>query len=122
MDAITAMELTQRDLESELTALGVSASNSNANSSSSTIFVQGLANAGPTGGGSDPPAGNPGGGGNPPADMSGSDPSGAVTGQQLDQVQASTAQTSSSQANGTSSQISSALISALVELLQKKAG
>jgi hypothetical protein len=122
LDAITAMELTQRDLESELTALGVSASNSNANSSSSTTSVQGLANAGPTGGGSDSAGGNPGGGGNPPSDMTGGDPSGAVTGQQLDQVQASTAQTSSSQATGTSSQISSALISALVELLQKKAG
>lgn len=122
VNVITAMELTQQDLESELTALGVSANNSDANSSSSTSSVQGLANAGPISGGSDLAGGNPGGGGNPPSDMTGSDPSGALTGQQLGQVQASTAQTSSSQATGTSSQISSALISALVELLQKKAG
>ena len=63
LDAITAMELTQQDLESELTALGVSANSSDANSSSGTVSVLGLANAGPAGGGSDPAGGNPGDGG-----------------------------------------------------------
>jgi hypothetical protein len=109
VDAITAMKLTQQDLESELTAVGVSANSSDANSSSSTTSVQGLANADSAGGG-----------GAPPSDMNGGGPSGAVTGQQLDPVQVSTAQVSSTQAAGTSSQTSSALISALVELLRKK--
>ncbi len=118
INAISAMDLTQQDLASALADNGISAVSSSSSDTSGVSSTQGMAS------GSSPDGnmtgGNPSGGGNPPADMTGGDSSGMVSGQQFDQAQASTGQTSSNSATNASDRSLSALIEAVVALLQQK--
>jgi hypothetical protein len=106
ISSISTMNLSQQDLMTAITDTGTSLTASSAAGTTNASSLQAQAGAGA-------PAD-----GNPPADMSGSMPpsSGA---QPVDQAQTVT-QTSSSQATGTTSQVTTALINTLVELLQKK--
>jgi hypothetical protein len=103
--SITAMKLTRQDLAAVSLEAGVSSNASSTASSSGAASAQASNN--PSAGG-------------PPADMAGGGaPSGATGSQAV--VQADS-QASSTQSVATTSQVSPALLNALVQLLQKKAG
>jgi len=106
--SITAMNLTQDDLVAAQAQVSdtSNASNSASTASSTSVQPQAIDGAGA-------PAGGVPGGGNPPALVGAG--SGSLT-------QASTTRTVTSQSTGTSNQIPPALISSLIDLLQKKIG
>jgi hypothetical protein len=106
---ITAMNLTRDDL---------AAAQAQADSTSTPSSSTGTANASSV----QPQAGGAPGGGNPPADMGGGDPAALVGAGSGSLTQASTTQTVTSQSIGTSNQIPTALISSLIDLLQRKTG
>lgn len=108
ISSITAMKLTQQDLAAAVMNTGTASTSSSSASATNASSVQPQANAGAPG------AGNLG-GGNPPTDMGGSMP--ASTGAQS---QTGTSQVVTGQPSGTTSQVSPALLNALVELLKKK--
>jgi hypothetical protein len=112
ISSITAMNLTQQDLAAAMQNSGVASTASGSASTTNTGSDQIQAGAGAVG------AGGPG-GGNPPADMGGGIP--ASTGAQVTgQTQTGTTQTVTGQSSGSTSQVSPALINAIVELLRKK--
>jgi hypothetical protein len=107
ISSITAMDLTQKDLVAAATDTGTSLATSSTASTTNASSVQPQAGAGAPGGG------------NPPTDMGPGMP--ASTGAQAaGQTQTGTTQAVNSQSTGTTSQVSTALINALVQLLQKK--
>jgi hypothetical protein len=107
--SITAMKLTQQDLATAAADTGASSTPSSSANTANASSAQ------PQAGVSAP------GGGNPPTDMGGGMP--ASTGAQTTgQTQTGTAQAVTGQSTGTTNQVSSALIIALVELLKKKIG
>jgi len=109
--AITAMKLTRQDLTSIMTENGLTSSSSAASSTSESSSIQGPTGNISAAGTGDPGAGIPGGAG---------DPSGTGSGQSLSSTQVTTSQAGSVQSQGSSSQVSTSLLSALIELLQKK--
>lgn len=115
--SITAMKLTQQDLATAITGIDTSSSTSSSTSTTSVTSSQPQA-----GGGAGALAGGDTGGGNPPADMGGGRISADASGASAGIVQASATQAATSQSTVTSNQIPTALISSLVELLQKKIG
>jgi hypothetical protein len=108
LSSISAMKLTQQDLAA------ASAENGTSSTSSSTASTANASSAQLQAGSGAPTGGNPG-GGNPPTDMGGG--LSASTGAQTGATQAVATQSA-----GTTSQVPSALISVLVQLLQKKIG
>jgi len=107
ISSITAMNLTQQDLQTAAVDTGTSLTASITTSTTNTSSLQSQAGAGAPGGG------------NPPADMgSGMPPSSGN--QSVVQTQTSTTQAISSQASGNTNQVATALINTLVTLLQKK--
>jgi hypothetical protein len=101
------MNLTRQDLAGTAVDTGTSLTTSNATSTTNINSLQAQAGAGGPGDG------------NPPADMGGGMPASSGT-QPVDQTQTVTTQADSSQASGTTDQVTTALINTLVELLQKK--
>ncbi len=111
INAITAMGLTQQDLTTVMSKNGLTSKSSAASSTADTSSIQG-----PLGDTSSGGAGNPGAG--IPGDAA--DPSGTGSGQSISQVQVSSSQTDSSQSQGSTNQASASLLSALIDMLQKK--
>ncbi len=117
IDAITAMNLTQQDVMSVMDKAGLSFSASGA--SSTPNASSGSSQSGFPSGGDPGAAGGPPSGGGAPVIVEGG-PGGMGGGQQLDPGQIATLQAGSTQSGGTSSQIPTSLLDALIELLQKK--
>jgi hypothetical protein len=111
IQAITAMKLTQQDLTSIMNEKGLTINSSTASNTTDASSIQVSMGNSPAGGTGDPDAAIPG---------STGDPSGTGSGQTVSQIQVTTSQTSTSQLQGSSSQASASLLSALVELLEKK--
>jgi hypothetical protein len=111
INAITAMGLTQQDLTTVMSENGLTSKSSSAGSTPEPSSIQGPLGDTSAGGAGNPGAGIPGGA---------ADPSGTGSGQSLSQVQVPSSQTDSSQSQGSSDQASTSLLSALIELLQKK--
>lgn len=109
IDSITAMKLTQDDLAAALSQVGNASGNSSSTGTSSSSSVELQANAG---------MGAPG-GGNPPTDMGGGGMAFPAGGESASVTQASATRAVTA---GTSTQVPTALISSLVELLKKKIG
>jgi hypothetical protein len=105
ISSITAMNLTQQDLTAAVVDTGASSVTSSTASSTSASSNQSQLGA---------PGGE-----NPPTDMGSGIPADMGM-QSAGQSQTGTAQTVSSSSSGSTSQVSPALINALVELLQKK--
>jgi hypothetical protein len=108
---ITAMNLTLNDLAAAQAQVSDTSNASHSTSTASSASVQPQV-TGAAGG----PAG-----GNPPADMGGDTAALAGVGSG-NLTQANTTQTVTSQSSGTSNQVPTALISSLIDLLQKKVG
>ncbi len=107
ISSITAMNLTQQDLAAAIVDTGASSTTSSTVKTTNASSVQSQAGAGGPGGG------------NPPSDMG--DDISAVTGAQSSgQIQTSTTSAVTSQSARSTTQVSPALINALVELLKKK--
>jgi uncharacterized membrane protein YgcG len=120
MDAITAMKLTQQDVMTVMSDAGLSFNDSSASDSSSSS--SGSSQNGFPAGGFDPgaaggPPSNEGGGG--PVIVEGS-PGGMGGGQQLEPGQIATLKAGGIQSGGTTIQIPTSLLNALIELLQEK--
>ena len=116
--SITAMNLTKSDLQAAISANGATSAASTSLSTTNSSSVQmppGVASAGTNDGGA--------GGGTPPTDMGGSGGMAASVGVNAGTVlQASSTQSASSSASSSANEVPAALINALVQLLQKKAG
>ena len=107
ISSITAMKLSQQDLAAAIVDTGASSTTSSTVKTTNASSVQSQAGAGGPGGG------------NPPSDMGGD--ISAVTGAQSSgQIQTSTTSAVTSQSARSTTQVSPALINALVELLKKK--
>jgi hypothetical protein len=110
VSSITAMKLTQQDLAAAMVDTGTASTSSASAGTVNTSTAQLQSGAGA-------PAG-----GNPPGDMGGGMP-GASDVQSVSQTQTGASQAvATAQPGGTTGQVSSALIKALVTLLQKKIG
>ena len=113
--SITAMNLTQQDLAAAITENGAASSASASAATTGTNSAQLQA-----GGAAGAPAGGNPSGGNPPSDMGGSGMPASTGAGSAGVAQAASTQAVTGQSSGTSNQIPSALINALVELLKKK--
>jgi hypothetical protein len=107
VSSITAMKLTQQDLAATAIDTGTAATTAGSASTVKTSAAQLPAGAAA--------------GGNPPSDVGGGIP-GATDVQSASQAQTGSSQAVSTQAAGTTDQVSAAMIKALVALLQKKIG
>ncbi len=109
LSKITNMALTQQDVQAAMASTG---SNSASSGSTSSVLL-------PSAGGNGAPTdGGPAGGGNPPVDM-GAGMGGQSSSGSVDIAQAA-AQATSSTSAGNTNKLNSALIDALVKILQKK--
>jgi len=117
IDSITAMKLTQSDLAAAVTSLGAS---TEASTAASTAGSRPVLPA--VGGGTGAPSGGDPGGGNPPTDLGAGGALASAGAASAGLTQASATQTVASQSAGSTDAAPAALISALIELLQKKAG
>ena len=118
IDAITAMKLTQQDVMSVMNEAGLSFNSSGASSTPNASSGSSQSDF-PAGGGDPGAAGGPPTGGGAPVIVEGG-PGGIVGGQQLEPGQIVTLQAGGTQSGGTSIQIPTSLLNALIELLQKK--
>ena len=109
VSSITAMKLTQKDLAAAALDTGTASTTASSASTVKTSAAQLKTGAGAAAGG------------NPPSDMGGG-MSGATDVQSASQAQTGSSQAVSTQAAGTTDQVSAAMIKALVALLQKKIG
>ena len=112
VSSITAMKLTQQDLAA--TAIDTGSASSTASSTSKANTANASASQLQAGAGATA-------GGNPPSDMGGGMPGGTDV-KAAGQTQTGTTQAVSTQSAGTADQVSTAMIKALVELLQEKLG
>jgi hypothetical protein len=110
ISSITAMKLTQQDLAAALADTGASSNTASSASTANPSSAQFQAGTGAPGGG------------NPPTDMGSGGMPASTGAQSVGQTQSGTTQAVATQSSGTTSQVPSALIRALVQLLQKKIG
>jgi hypothetical protein len=107
ISSITAMKLTQQDLAATAIDTGIASNTSSSTSTAKTSTTQ-QQSGGPTGG-------------NPPSGASGGIPGGTDV-QSITQAQTGSSASAVTPVASTTSQVSAAMIKAVVELLQKKIG